>query len=226
MAAKNRTGIGAAILAAILSVGAAQAMAAVAVSPPTSVAMHNTVAHKEKHKTEKAVAADQQPAGFHKLLDVLAWSYANNPSLLSARAGFRAAEEALPQALSGWQPSVSGSGNITGETITGSGAANGTTSKQIGAALTQPLFHGGQTLAGVKSARASIEAQRALLRDREQQVLLQAATAYMNVVRDQSLLHVSEKNVTDLDQQLKASRGRFKVGDITKTDVSQAEAAL
>ncbi len=81
-------------------------------------------------------------------------------------------------------------------------------------------------MAAVKSARNAIESQRALLRDKVQQVMLAAVTAYMNVVRDQSRLSVAENNVKDLGEQYKASSARFKVGDITKTDVSQAEAAL
>jgi outer membrane protein len=169
--------------------------------------------------------ADPSTQKIQTLEQALAWSYGNNPGLQSARAAFRAAQETLPQAMAGWQPTVVAGADITAERISGR-EGNGTTSKQIDASFTQPLFHGGQTLAAVKSARNTIEAQRALLRDRVQQTMLQAVTAYMNVVRDESLLEVADNNVKDLREQLKAVRARFSVGNITKTDVSQAEAAL
>ncbi|HTK84915.1 MAG TPA: TolC family outer membrane protein [Patescibacteria group bacterium] len=183
--------------------------------------------HKSKPvKHKKQVQPDKVPGDFHSLQDVLAWSYANNPSLLSARAGLRATEEDLPQALSGFQPNVNAGANITNEHISGAVNHDGTTSKQADASFVQPVFHGGQTLAQVKGARDTIEAQRALLHDREQQILLQATTAYMNVVRDEALLKVADNNVHDLQEQYKAASDRFRVGAITKTDVAQSEAAL
>ncbi len=194
-------------------------------------AVHQTASGRKRKanasvKREKTADDAKAPADFHSLQDVLAWSYANNPSLLSARAAFRATEEDLPQALSGFQPNLSAGANITNEHVGGAVAHDGTTSKQADASFVQPVFHGGQTLAQVKGARDTIEAQRALLHDREQQILLQATTAYMNVVRDQALLKVADNNVHDLHEQYKAASDRFKVGAITRTDVAQAEAAL
>lgn len=194
----------------------------------TPVAGHSAVAaHKAKPaKHKKPIETKKNAADFHSLQDVLAWSYANNPSLLSARAAFHATKENLPQALSGFQPNVSAGANITNEHISGAVTHNGTTSKQVDAGFVQPIFHGGQTLAQVKGARDTIEAQRALLQDRGQQILLQATTAYMNVVRDQALLKVADNNVRDLQEQYNAASDRFKVGAITRTDVAQAQAAL
>jgi len=175
--------IGTTLLAASLSVFTTQSLAA------------KTAPQKQK---TAAVAAAKPAPHIQTLEEVLAWSYVNNPSLQSARAAFRAAEEALPQALSGWQPTVTADANATTERISGETTGNGTTSKEVDAVFTQPLYHGGQTVAAVKSARNAIESQRALLRDRVQQVMLAAVTAYMNVVRDQSLLSVAENNVKDL----------------------------
>jgi outer membrane protein len=171
-------------------------------------------------------APDTTEPAFSNLADVLQWSYVHNPSLRSARAAFKASEEALPQALSGWQPVVTATGLVGKTRVQGDKLGDGAFNKEGTAGFTQPLYRGGQTVAATGSARNAILAQRALLRDKEQQVLLQVATAYMNVFRDKALLKLSDNNVNDLAQQLKAAQDRFTVGDITKTDVSQAQAAL
>src|SRR5690606_16549266 len=93
-------------------------------------------------------------------------------------------------------------------------------------AVNQPLYRGGRTTAETARAEASIQAQRAQLFSTEQQIFLQAATAYMNVIRDEATLELRVNNVQRLDRQLEATRDQFNVGEVTRTDVSQAEARL
>ena len=81
-------------------------------------------------------------------------------------------------------------------------------------------------MADTKTAQANIQAQRALLPDTEQTVLLQAVTSYADLLRDVGIVDARKNNVRVLVQQLDATRERFRVGELTITDVSQAEARL
>lgn len=90
--------------------------------------------------------------------------------------------------------------------------------------LSQPIFEGFQNLNAIRQAKSTVQAAREALRSVEQTVLLDAATAYVNVVRDQAIVRLRENDVTVLSEQLKATRDRFEVGEVTRTDVAQAEA--
>lgn len=90
--------------------------------------------------------------------------------------------------------------------------------------LTQPLFQGFQNLNAIRQAKATVQAAREALRSVEQTVLLDAVTAYVNVVRDQAIVRLRENDVKVLTEQLKATKDRFEVGEVTRTDVAQAEA--
>ena len=90
--------------------------------------------------------------------------------------------------------------------------------------LTQPLFEGFQNLNAIRQAKSQVQAAREALRTVEQTVLLDAATAYVNVVRDTAIVRLRENDVTVLTEQLKATKDRFDVGEVTRTDVAQAEA--
>ena len=86
----------------------------------------------------------------------------------------------------------------------------------------QPIFSGFRTYNAVNAAEANVRAEREVLRDVERSVLLQAVTAYMDVVRDQELVRLNENNVNVLSRELKAAQDRFAVGEVTRTDVAQA----
>ena len=90
--------------------------------------------------------------------------------------------------------------------------------------LTQPLFEGFQNLNAIRQAKSQVQAAREALRTVEQTVLLDAATAYVNVVRDTAVVRLRENDVIVLTEQLKATKDRFDVGEVTRTDVAQAEA--
>ena len=93
-------------------------------------------------------------------------------------------------------------------------------------ALQQNVFDGFQTYNNVKGSEATVEAGREDLRAAEVNVLLNAATAYMNVVRDQAIVELRKSNVKVLGEQLRATEDRYKVGEVTKTDLAQAQSGL
>jgi outer membrane protein len=93
-------------------------------------------------------------------------------------------------------------------------------------AIQQNVFDGFRTYNNVKGAEAAVEAGREDLRSAEVNVLLNAATSYMNVVRDQAIVKLRQNNVRVLSEQLRATQDRFKVGEVTRTDVAQAQSGL
>lgn len=176
-----------------------------------------------------SVAAEDESAPVTQLIDVLRWTYENNPTLHAARAELKAVQEEVPQALGGWRPNIEASGNISSVDIDddpNTGAADGTTSKEVELAFSQPLFRGGRTVAAVDGAEDKVMAQRALLTSLEQDVLLAVATSYMDVVRDRALLELSTNNESVIAKNLEAAQDRFEVGELTRTDVAQSEARL
>ncbi|MDX2157025.1 MAG: TolC family outer membrane protein [Hyphomicrobiaceae bacterium] len=166
------------------------------------------------------------------LRDVAAAAYKYNPRLDAERARQRATDEEVARAHSGYRPTVSGTADIgynrTDTKPEAAGAAGGgggeTHPKGYGVSASQPIFRGFRTLNGVRVAEATVRAGRETLRNVEQSVLLEAATAYMDVVRDQAIVKLRENNVDVLTRELKATRDRFSVGEVTRTDVAQAEA--
>ncbi|UYN97696.1 MAG: TolC family outer membrane protein [Enhydrobacter sp.] len=178
------------------------------------------------------VAAGGPGTRAQSLIESLSATYNSNPDLLAARAVLRQTDETLAQAVANWRPTVTLATEInkiqSDSLVPSQGLAryqilNGrTTTLQA----TQPIFRGGRTVADTKSARANIQAQRAQLANTEQSVLLQAITTYADLVRDLGIVDARRNNVRVLVQQLDATRERFRVGELTITDVSQAEARL
>lgn len=166
-------------------------------------------------------------ASAETLNEALASAYHYNPRLDAERARQRATDEEVPRAMSGYRPQIEANAdvgrqvtNVRPDTVT-----EGLTSPRgFSIQAVQPVFNGFQTTYGVRGAEASVRAGREQLRDVEQQVLLDAVTAYMDVLRDQSVLQAREKNVRVLSKELEATRERFAVGEVTKTDVAQVEA--
>jgi len=174
--------------------------------------------------------------------DTLPWAlvqaYQNNPVLNAQRASLRAQDEAVPQALSGYRPRVSVTasvGNQYTQTLSKTATAGGPvytgsradlTPHSVGLTATQTLFNGFQTANRTRQAEAQVSSGRATLAFTESTVLLQAATAYMNLLRDAAILDLQRRNVEVLQEQLRQTRDRFKVGEVTRTDVAQAESRL
>jgi outer membrane protein len=166
------------------------------------------------------------------LQEALAAAYESNPTLNAQRARLRATDEQVPQALSGYRPTARVFSQVgrtyldSNEEALVSKENNALFSRSYGASIEQPLFRGGQTVAAVRGAKNTVRAEQARLQSTEQNVLLNAATAYSDVYRDQAVLELNIRNEQRLARQLEATRDRFRVGEVTRTDVSQAEARL
>jgi outer membrane protein len=170
------------------------------------------------------------------LQDALASAYSNNPTLQGSRAQLRATDEGVPQALAGWRPTVvvgAGYGYGFGTLRSNSGPRGGGGAVRenrdittVTPTITQPLFRGGQTRANTNQADNRVFAQRGRLIATEQQVFTDTINAYVNVIQTQQLLQLNINNEQVLSRQLQATNDRFRVGEITRTDVAQAEAAL
>jgi outer membrane protein len=161
------------------------------------------------------------------LAEALGIAYETNPQLGAAQANLRATDEEVAKANAGWRPTINAQGSWGPQQADISGF--GTISAhplQGQVTITQPLFRGGRTYAGIGRAKALVRAGRAQLTATEQSVLLDAVTAYMNVVRDETTVNLRQNNVDVLKKQQAETQERFNVGELTRTDVSQAQARL
>jgi outer membrane protein/adhesin transport system outer membrane protein len=163
------------------------------------------------------------------LEEALAQAYNNNPTLGAQRARLRAVDEGVPQARSGYRPTVAATASLgrTAGNVRAPGERVGTetNSKTLGLTATQPVYDG-QVGPAIRRAERLVEAQRATLLATEQSVLLNAARAYLDVVQNQAVLELQRNNEQVLRRQLEAARDRFRVGEYTRTDVSQSESRL
>ncbi len=182
-------------------------------------------------------AVTGSPALAQTMEAALGRAYASNPTLNAQRAAVRATNENVPQALSGYRPRITASADIGAsitESDTPAGAQSSTHSRNLsrlnprgaGVQIDQNIFDSGKTRSSVSQAESQVLAARATLRNTEQNVLLDAATSYMNVLRDTAILNLNRNNVEVLEEQLRQTRDRFQVGEVTRTDVAQAEARL
>ncbi len=171
------------------------------------------------------------------LESALAKAYGNNPNLNAQRAGVRASDEDVAQAKSGYRPRINANAEIsrtysqydsrTPRTIFGGGEqTEWLTPRGYGVELTQPIFDGFQTDNRVRQAESGVLRSREDLTNVEQNMLFSSASAYMNVLRDTAILDLQRNNVEVIDEQLRQTRDRFNVGEVTRTDVAQAESRL
>ena len=162
----------------------------------------------------------------------LAKAYEYNPSLKAARAATSAVDENVAIAKSGYRPTLTIDGGYSDSKVNTNRSQNGTAQRPIdgyertlAATISQPIFSGFQTVNSVSSAKSSVKAAQASLMSTEQSLLLNAATAYLNVLRDEAIVRLQKNNEKLLKKELEETRERFKVGEVTTTDVSQAEAS-
>jgi outer membrane protein len=166
-------------------------------------------------------------------------AYQNNPQLNAQRASVRSTDENVPQALSGYRPKValtaSAGYQYTDTNLTSGGSPTAIVRTEIhganpprsaGLTITQTLYNGGQTANRTRAAESQVSGAREGLRVLDEAVLLSAATIYMDYLRDAAIVEVQKSNVRVLEQTLKQTRDRFNVGEVTRTDVAQAEAQL
>jgi outer membrane protein len=165
-------------------------------------------------------------------------AYQNNPQLNSQRAVVRETDESVPQALSGYRPALTATAqtaqvytSTAGKVLTGGAPTYPRTNSSslpsgVNLSATQNLFDGLQTANRVRQAESNTSAAREALRVAEQTVLLNAATAYMDLLRDSALLELQRRNVEVLQEQLRQTHDRFNAREVTRTDIAQTEAQL
>src|SRR6266851_2048516 len=169
----------------------------------------------------------------------LVLAYQNNPQLNAQRAATRAVDENVTTALAGNRPRVTGTSSLTeqylDQVIKATSAAGppiyiqtkgAAAASSFGLTTTQTLYNGFQTGNRTRQAEGQVFAARETLRSSEQSILLSAATAYMNLLRDAAILELQRSNVNVLEVTLRQTRDRFAAGEVTRTDVAQAESSL
>lgn len=176
------------------------------------------------------------------LSEAMAAAYLGNPVLQGERARQRATDEQVPQALSGWRPTVilRGDGGYEWSastfertiprptedvTVTDSSSADNTPAR-FAIGLSQPIFQGFRTVSETDRAEANVAAGQQVLLAVEQEVLLDVTASFMDVVRYREIVTLRQRNVEALGEQLRGADARFSVGEITRTDVEQARARL
>lgn len=182
-----------------------------------------------------ALAALSPAAASAESLDeALISAYLNNPTLLAQRAALRATDEGVASALSGWRPTIQLDGDTGFSETETTSVSSGFTSKtesslspsSLSLTVTEPLYRGGRTTAETRAAKNLVDSGRADLASAEQRVLLDAVTAYMDVLRTQSVVELNRHNERVVARQHQAAQDRFQVGEVTRTDVAQAEARV
>lgn len=166
-------------------------------------------------------------AGAETLREALWKAYTSNPTITAARAGQRAIDEAVPLARSNGLPDVTASGSYN-ETLKNTQATIGSPDRFFSGrtSLSVPLYLGGGVRNAVNSAKARVEAGQANLRGTEADLFSAVVAAYMDVIRDEAIASLNRTQVRVLTVNLEATRDRFEVGDLTRTDVAQSEARL
>jgi outer membrane protein len=173
------------------------------------------------------VIAPGTPASAETLLEALASAYRDNPRIDAERARLRSTDEDVARAKSGYRPQVGASADFGYERNSSSPAStsNGSLDPwgyQVN--LSQPLFDGFQTTNSVNQAEASVRAGRENLRNIEGETMMDAVRAYVDVVRDQAIVRIRERNISVLSQELEAAETRRAAREVTRTDVAQAQA--
>ena len=162
------------------------------------------------------------------LAEALSLAYETNPQLDAQRATLRASDEEVAKALAGWRPSASASasyGYEHGEYYVVPGPRSGTTPSEETVTISQPLFRG-DIIPNIRKAKALVEAGRGQLGAAEESVLLNAATAYLDVVRYQDELKIEQDGVQTLQNLRDTVANRVMLGELSRTDLAQTEGRL
>lgn len=167
------------------------------------------------------------PASADTLREALVQAYNGNPTMLAARSRLRQIDENVPIAKADGRLNVGASGAYN-ENVKRAAVNFGQSRRVVSAGVQAdlPIYQGGAVRNAVRAARDRVDAGRADLRGAEAQLFTDVVAAYMDVIRDQAIVELNAKQVAVLDTNLRASRDRFEVGDLTRTDVAQSEARL
>lgn len=167
------------------------------------------------------------PAQAEDIFEVLAKTYTTNPTLQAERASLRAVDENVALAKSDYRPNVSLKGSYRdGENKIKKGVGTGGDYDSLNgsANISQPVFSGFSTVNSVKAADRMVKAAQNNLANVEQNILVEASTAYLDVVQNRAIVELQKNNEELLLKKLDETLERFKVGEVTRTDVSQARA--
>jgi outer membrane protein len=169
-------------------------------------------------------------ASAETLREALVKAYKTNPTINAQRAQQRANDENVPIARAAGLPSVNATGGYNENVLDSANGGNTLASPARQASgstqLSVPIFSGGAVRNSVAAARTRVEAGRLTLRGTESELFSAVVGAYMDVIRDQAIVSLNQQNVHVLDVNLQASKDRFQVGDLTRTDVAQSDARL
>jgi outer membrane protein/adhesin transport system outer membrane protein len=173
-----------------------------------------------------ASAVFAAPVSAATLQEAMVQAYGTNPTLQKQRNALRAIDEQVPLAKSAARPSVDADASLGQAWTDVAGTGRHTTPRGLGVSVTQPIYKGGSIEAGITSAEKTVMQQRALLQSGEQALFLSVAQAYFDVARDQAVLRLNKKNEQVLGKEQQAAGDRLKVGEATRTDISQADSRL
>ena len=177
--------------------------------------------------TGAAIVATMGAAQAETLREALLKAYQSNPTITAQRAAQRATDENVPIARSQALPGVNATGGLTDNVVqANNNFLNPSRFGQAAVNVSLPIYAGGAVKNGIRAAETRVEAGRATLRGTEANVFTNVVAAYMNVIRDEAVVSLNQQNVNVLNTNLQASRDRFQVGDLTRTDVAQSEARL
>jgi outer membrane protein len=167
------------------------------------------------------------PASAETLQEALAKAYRTNPTLTAAQAGQRANDENVPIAKSRGRPTANFGGQYT-ENLRRSSNSFSSPVRNAGAQfnIDVPLYQGGGVKNAVRAADARVDSGQANLRGTESMLFSQVVGAYLDVIRDGGIAGLNAKQVQVLSKNLEATRDRFEVGDLTRTDIAQSESRL
>src|SRR3954469_20406927 len=164
------------------------------------------------------------------LESALVRAYSANPTLNSQRASVRATDENVPRAKALGRPRINATADAGVQYSATDTPTTSTTVRSfprgLGASIDQNIFNGNRTENGIRQAESQVFGARETLRNNEQTTLFNGTQAYMNVLRDTAILSLQRNNVEVLEEQLRQTRDRFNVGEVTRTDVAQAESRV
>lgn len=189
--------------------------------------LFSTFAMKPRVLAGVAFAALTVPASAETLRDAMLAAYKTNPTLAAQRANQRATDEQVVIARSDALPTVQLTSTYSENVvlpITAFTAPSRTSQTQTQFNL--PLFAGGGVKSAITAAKVRVEGGRATLRGTEADLFTAVVASYMDVIRDSAVVELNQQNMRVLEVNLAASRDRFQVGDLTRTDVAQSEARL